>query len=120
MPTLRSFAMDKNELQVAEFLRLGHPLPFSYCISYCNRSAELDAEGHHVSFGGGPVWEHNLVSEWCQCFRDLQPHHKKEQRNQYVNSKDRPDIIIYDSGVGANVDLDFSLAHPFSKDYTNI
>ena len=51
MPTLRSFAMDKNELQVAEFLRLGHPLPFSYCISYCNRSAELDAEDHHVSLG---------------------------------------------------------------------
>ena len=55
-----------------------------------------------------------MVAEWWQCFRDLQVHHKKEPKNQYIDNKDRPDIIVYDSGIGANVELDFFLAHPFS------
>ena len=42
--------------------------------------------------------------------------HKKEPKNQYIDSEDRPDIIVDDSGIGANVKLDFSLAHPFSSD----
>ena len=29
---------------------------------------------------------------------------------------DRPEIIVYDTVVGANGELDVSLAHPFSKD----
>ena len=61
--------------------------------------------------------EHNnLVAEWCQCLRDLQLHHIKKPKNQYIDREDRPDIIVYDSGTGANVELDFSLAHPFSSD----
>ena len=104
--TLGLFGMDKNEFQLAAFLRLGQPMPFSRCIPYCNCGVELDIEGYHLltcKLGGGPVWEHNrkhnnLVSEWCQCLRDLQLHHRKKPRNQYVNSEDRPDIIVYDMG----------------------
>ena len=123
VPTSGSFAMDKNEFQLAAFLRLGQPMPFSSCISHCNCGASLDIDGYHLltcKLGGGPVWEHNiLVSEWCECLRDLQLHHRKEPRNLYINNEDRPDIIVYDTGVGANVELDFSLAHPFSKDTVN-
>ena len=61
--------------------------------------------------------EHNyLVAGWCQCLRDLKLLHKKEPKNQYIDNEDRPDIIVYDSGIGANAELDFSLAHPFSSD----
>ena len=94
-------------------------MPFNSCVTHCNCGTELDADGYHLltcKLGGGPVWEHNLVAEWCQCLRDLQLHHKKEPKNQYIDSEDRPDIIVYDSGIGANVELDFSLAHPFSSD----
>ena len=73
-------------------------MPFGPYISYCNCSAELDVEGYHLStcmLGEGHVWEHNnLVLEWCQCLRDLQLHHRKEPKHQYVNSEDRPDVIV--------------------------
>ena len=118
-PYFRKFAMNKNEFQIAAFLRLGQPMPFNSCVTHCNCGRELDADGYHLftcKLGGGPVWEHNnLVAEWCQCLRDLQLHHEKEPKNQYIDSEDRPDIIVYDSGIGTNVELDFSLAHPFSS-----
>ena len=118
--TSEKFAMNKNYFQIAAFLRLGQPMPFNSCATHCNCGRELDADGYHLltcKLGRGPVWEHNnLVAEWCQCLRDLQLHHKKECKNQYIDSEDRPDIIVYDSGIGANVELDFSLPHPFSSD----
>ena len=61
--------------------------------------------------------EHNnLVAEWCQCLRDLKLHLKKEPKNEYIDREDRPDIIVYDLGIDANAELDFSLAHPFCRD----
>ena len=55
-----------------------------------------------------------LSQNGVRCLRDTTG--RKKPRNRYVNRKDRPDIIDYDTGVGANVKLDFSLARPFSKD----
>ena len=73
--------MNKNEFQIAAFLRLGQPMPFNSCVTRCNFGRELDADGYHLltcKLGGGPVREHNnFVAEWCQCLRDLQLHHKK-------------------------------------------
>ena len=40
---------------------------------------------------------------------------KNEPKNQYIDSGDRPDIMVYDTEIGANVELAFSLAHPFSS-----
>ena len=46
----------------------------------------------------------------------LQIHHKKEPRNRYTETDDRPDIVVFDTDNGKNIDLDISLAHPWSKD----
>ena len=93
VPTSDKFAMNKNEFQIAAFLRLGQAMPFNSCVTHCNCGRELDADGYHLltcKLGGGLVWEHNnLVAEWCQCLRDLQLHHKKEPKNQYIDSEDR-------------------------------
>ena len=47
---------------------------------------------------------------------DLHIPHEKEPRNLYTNSEDRPDIIFFDSETGQNLDVDVSLAHPWSQD----
>jgi hypothetical protein len=43
-------------------------------------------------------------------------HHEKEVRDRYVTSEDEPDIVVFDAGEGANIDLDISLAHPWSSE----
>ena len=41
---------------------------------------------------------------------------KKEPRNRYTETDDRPDFVVFDTDNGKNIDLDISLAHPWSKD----
>ena len=50
------------------------------------------------------------------CLSVLQIHHKKEPRNRYTETDDQPDIVVFDTDNGKNIDLDISLAHPWSKD----
>ena len=63
---------------------------------------------------------HNsIVSVWSDCLSELKLHHKKEPRDRYSTSDSRPDIIVFDTGAGSNVELvelDVALAHPWSSD----
>ena len=53
---------------------------------------------------------------WSECLNDLKIHHRKEPKDRYATSDSRPDIVVFDTGVGSNVELDISLAHPWSSD----
>ena len=46
---------------------------------------------------------------------DLHIPHEKEPRNLYVNTEDRPHITFFDAESGQNLDVDISLAHPWSQ-----
>ena len=37
-------------------------------------------------------------------------------RHRYLNNDDRPDIIIFDTGNLSDLEIDVSLAHPWSKE----
>ena len=80
----------------------------------------MDGTGYHLltcKFGGGPVWQHDsVVSGWCSCLNELQLHHRKEPRDQYTESENRPDILMYNE---TSTELDVSMAHPWSKDILN-
>ena len=39
------------------------------------------------------------------------------QKRQYRDNEKRPDIVVFDSSSGHNVDLDVSLVHPWRCDY---
>ena len=56
------------------------------------------------------------MSGWCSCLNELQLHHHKEPREQYTESENRPDILMYDK---SSTELDVSMAHPWSKDILN-
>ena len=47
---------------------------------------------------------------------DVHIPHQKELRDQYTNNDNRPDITLFDSETGRNLDVDVSLAHPVSQD----
>ena len=88
-------------------------MPFKSCINKCECGVELDGTGYHLltcKFGGGPVWQHDsVVSGWCSCLNELQLHHRKEPRDQYTESENRPDILMYNE---TSTELDVSMAHP--------
>ena len=46
---------------------------------------------------------------------DLHIPHEKEPRNLYINTDDRPDITFFDAESEQNLDVDISLAHPWSQ-----
>ena len=121
IPSSRKFALSSPEFNLASCMRLGIPLPFGEWVANCECGSKLDAEGFHLltcKSGGGPNWQHNsLVASWSDCLLDLGIHHRKEPRNRYSNSDDRPDIVVFDSENGSSLDLDVSFAHPWSKDY---
>ena len=52
-----------------------------------------------------------------ECLRELQLHHKKEPQHQYCDNEKRPDIVVFDSNSGCNIELDVSLVHPWRCDY---
>ena len=56
-----------------------------------------------------------MADGWSELLRELGVHHKRELRNRYVCSDDTSDIIMFDSDLGLNVELDIFLAHPWSK-----
>jgi hypothetical protein len=68
-------------------------------------------------YGVGPVWSHNCVVEgWTECLSDIHIPYQTEPRNYYSNIEDCPDIIIFDVETSQTLDLDVSLAHPWSVD----
>ena len=56
------------------------------------------------------------MSEWSDCLRQLQIHHKREPRDRYNDSNNCPGIAVYDVGLGANAELDVALSHPWATD----
>ena len=120
IPTLEVFALSSCEFRLASFLRLGLPMSLSNWTTTCNCGADIDDSGYHLltcKTGGGPVWSHESISSiWSDCFRMLRIHHRREPRNRYTTTDNRPDIIFFDSDTGYNIDLDISLAHPWSSD----
>ena len=62
------------------------------------------------------MWSHESISSiWSECFRKLHIHHRREPRNRYTTTDNRPDIVFFDSDTGYIIDLDISLAHPWSS-----
>ena len=117
VPSSQKLALKPSEFRLASFLRLGHSMPFSSLINNCNCGRPVDDSGYHLltcKTGGGPVWTHNsIVSVWSDC---LKIHHKKEPRNRFTNTDDRPDITCFNCGSGSSVELDVAMAHPWSSD----
>ena len=76
-------------------------------------------QGYHLlvcKYGGGTVWAHNSVLHgWSECLSDLYIPHEKEPRNLYVNTENRPHITFFDAESAQNLDVDISLAQPWSQ-----
>ena len=112
LPSSDRYALIAKDFRIASFLRLSLPMPFKSCINKCECGVELDETGYHLltcKFGGGPVWQHNsIVSGWCSCLNKLQLHHRKEPREHYTESENRPDSLMYDE---SSTELDVSMAH---------
>ena len=120
IPSSDKHALKANEFSIASYLRLGLPLPFTDWVNVCDCGRDIYPQGYHLlvcKYGGGPVWAHNsILHGWSECMSDLHIPHEKEPRNLYTNSEDRPDVIFFDSETGQNLDMDVSLAHPWSQD----
>ena len=120
LPSSDRYALITKDFRLASYLRLSLPMPFKSCINKCECGVELYGTGYHLltcKFGGGPVWQHDsVVSGWCSCLNELQLHHRKEPRDQYTESENRPNILMYNE---TSTELDVSMAHPWSKDILN-
>ena len=120
IPATQGFAFKPCDFRLASLVRLGLPISLSHWSEACNCSAPLDDSGYHLltcKTGGGPIWSHeSIAGVWSECLRSLQIHHRREPRNRYVTSDCRPDIVMFDSESASNLDLDISLAHPWSAD----
>ena len=119
LPSSDRYAFIAKDFRLASYLRLGLPMLFKSCINKCECGVELDGTGYHLTckIGGGPVWQHDsVVSGWCSCLNELQLHHRKEPRDQYTESENRPDVLMYNE---TSTELDVSMAHPWSKDILN-
>ena len=86
----------------------------------CDCETHLDSFWHHLmtcKHGGDPVWAHDsIVSYWSECLKELAALHKKEPKHRYLNNEGRPDILICDTGILSDQEMDISLAHLWSKD----
>ena len=88
------------------------------CHSACGKV--LDKDGYHLlscKHGGGSIWQHDsLVSGWSECLREVGLHHIKEPRDRCTNNDCRPDIVVFDTDEGLNIDLHVAFAHPWSSE----
>ena len=57
-----------------------------------------------------------LYRIWTVCHGSLNIHHVNEAQHRYCNSDNRPDNTVFDYQSGKSVDLDVSVAHPWSID----
>ena len=119
IPTLNELAPKPAEFRLAACLRLGLHLPFQRMQDKCDCATHLDSFGYHLmtcKHGGGSVWAHDsIVSSWSECLKELAVLHKKEPKHRYLNSKGRLDILICDTGILSDQEMEISLAHPWSK-----
>ena len=92
---------------------------FSYKVRVWKAPRPRGRPGYHLitcKSGGGPVWTHNsIVSTWSECLSQVHLCHTIEPRDTYCNSQSRPDIAIQNV-FDFNVELDISIAHPWSRD----
>ena len=98
IPSSSRLALQSQEFRLAAYLRLGLPLLFPR-LDVCDCGKRLDDKGFHFitcKFGGGPVWSYDrIVDGWCEHFRELGLHYKREERDRYVSNQNRPDIVLY-------------------------
>ncbi|XP_065842630.1 uncharacterized protein [Oscarella lobularis] len=121
VPTSKALALKPNAFRLAAYLRLGCPLDFALaCFDSCECNSVIDNQGYHLltcKHGGGPVWAHNnIVSGWADCVRDAGLLCKVELRFRYFNNENRPDIVACRFEAGVSMELDISLAHPWSSE----
>ena len=65
------------------------------------------------------VWKHySIVSTWSSCLGSVGVFHQEVDK-RHVDSAARPDIVNFDLGILANVELDISLAYLFNKELIN-
>ena len=57
-----------------------------------------------------------LSDGWTGCLSDLHIPYQVEPRHHYNSTGNRPDITIFDIKTEQTLDLDISLAHPWSVD----
>ena len=57
----------------------------------------------------------SIMSGWSECLNHLKIQHKEETKDGYATSDSRPDIVVFDTGIGSNIELDIALAHPWSS-----
>ena len=63
------------------------------------------------------MWSHNsVVNGWSECLSDLHLPHQTEPRHKYINTEARLGVTMFDPNTGQNLDIDVSLAHPWSQD----
>ena len=98
---------------------MGVSLEFPSWLDQCECGRPLDNKGYLLitcKLGAETVWTHECVADaWSELLRELGVQHKQEPRNRYVCSDDGSDIIMFDSDLGLNEELDIYLAHPWSK-----
>ena len=125
VPSSKKFALSPNSCISAASMRLWIPVSFPEWVNKCNCGRTLDikgsdADGLHLltcKNGGGPVWTHDsMMSVWSECLSSVHLPHKCEPGDRYTYSNNRPDILVYDSETGSNVELDVALAHPRASD----
>ena len=56
------------------------------------------------------------MSGWSECLCEVGLHHRKKLRDRYTNNDCRPDIVVFNTDEGLNVDLDVAFAHPWSSE----
>ena len=125
VPSSKKFALSPNSFILAASVRLGIPVSFPEWVNNCDCGRTLDikgsdADGFHFitcTNDGGPVWTHDsMMSVWSECLSSVHVPHKCEPRDCYTHSNNRPEILVYDSETGSNVELDVALAHPWASD----
>ena len=104
---------------MAASMRLGLRLPLPQSIIECDCGKTPDTDGYHLitcKTGEGPGWSHNsMVSAWSECLKRVSLPHTIEPRDCYSSSQSRPDIAVHNA-TNFNVELDVSLAHPWSSE----
>ena len=54
------------------------------------------------------------MSVWSECLISLHLTRKCEPRDRYVNSNNRPNILVCNSETGLNIERNAALAHPYT------
>ena len=89
----------KQQFSIGILPAIGISISMADWSTTCNCGASINDSGYDLltcKTGGGPVWSHEcLASVWSDCFRELRIHHRREPRNRYTNSDNRPNIVFF-------------------------